>query len=336
MKYLIYIAICVLGRMASAQDLHSSNIQYLTQLYNPALTGLNNELDAVIAYRTQWRKLGAPYNAYSATVGSVLTPYKRNRKGQFAIGGNLYSEQTALNSSVTSFTVTPTYHLKLTKNSNLSLGFNIGYIGMTFNEQNGSWESQHNGLFYDEAVLSGEVFETSAQHNFDIGSGLIYTLKNSWDMKIIQVGGSLFHLNRPTISFSSASESKLPIRKVAFASVSIPFGDSYSYVEMTGLYQNQEYFNSLTYGAMVKVKLMEKAKFSNLNARQNSLYLGIGAYLRNKDAVILNLSVQKSNWKLGFAYDITTSKLKEANNRQGATELQFWYSVPSFKNKRKS
>ena len=336
MKCLVYISICLFGITVNAQDLHSSNIQYLSQLYNSALTGLNNELDASVSYRTQWRKLGTPFNAYSATVGSVLQPYKRNKKGKFALGASLFREQTAVNSSVTSFTVAPTYHLKLTKYSSLSLGFNVGYFGLTFNEQNGSWESQHNGLFYDETILSGEVFETSTNHSFDIGSGLIYTLKNRRDMKIVQVGGSLFHLNKPTISFTSIEEDKLPIRKVAFASVAIPFGTSYSYVELKGLYQNQQHFKSLTYGAMLKVKLMEKALFTSSNSKQNSLYLGFGAYLRNNDAFILNLSLQKTNWKLGIAYDITTSKLKQANNKQGATEIQFWYSIPSFKNKAKS
>lgn len=322
-----------MGGFVSAQDLHSSNIQYLSQLYNPAFTGLNNELDASVSYRTQWRKIGSPFNAYSASVGSVLSPYKRNRKGQFAIGGNLYREQTASNSSVTSFAVTPTYHLKLNKNSRLSLGFNVGYIGLSMNEEDGTWESQHNGLHYDKSIWSGEVFQRTTDHSFEIGSGLIYTLKNRDDIKIIQVGGSLFHLNRPTISFTSNGDSELPIREVAFASVSIPFGKYYSYVEMTGLYQNQGNFSSLVYGAMVKLKLFDKAKFTSFNSKHNSLYLGFGTYLRNNDAVILNVSLQKSNWKLGFAYDITTSKLKEANNRQGATEIQFWYSIPSFKNK---
>jgi len=87
---------------------------------------------------------------------------------------------------------------------------------------------------------------------------------------------------------------------------------------------------------MLKLKLMEKALFTSSNSKISSLYLGFGAFIRNQDAVILNLALQKTNWKLGIGYDITISKLKEANNRQGATEIQFWYSIPSFKNKRKS
>lgn len=336
MKTLIYISICFFSGFTSGQDLHSSNIQYLTQLYNPALTGLNNELDASISYRTKWRKLGSPFNAYSATIGSILKPYKRHRKGVFAIGGSLYNEQVSENSSVTSFTVSPTYYLRLTKKSNLSLGFNVGYFGVSFNVQNGSWESQHNGLLYDQTILSGEVFETTTQHSVYIGSGVIYTVKNKKDMKVLQIGGSLFHMNRHNISFTAFVESRLPIRKVEFVSVSVPFGKGYSYVEFKGLYQNQDLFNSLTYGAMLKMKLMDKSRYTNANSKQNSLYLGFGTYLRNRDAFILNLSLQKSNLKLGIAYDFTISNLKEANNKRGATEIQFWYSIPSFKNKGKS
>ena len=324
-----------MGKYSFTLDLHSSNIQYLSQLYNPALTGLNNELDASLTYRTQWRKLGSPFTAYAASFGSILKPFSKHRKGKFALGGNLYKEQMAANASCTSFSVSPTYHLKLTENSSLSLGFNIGYYGVSFNEANGSWESQHNGLYFDENIISGEVFQSATQHAFDLGSGLIYTLKNSWDMKIIQVGGSLFHLNKPNLSFTSAGQSKLPIRKVAFASVSIPFGKSFSYVELKGLYQNQQNFKSLTYGAMIKIKLLEKALFTSSNSKMNSLYLGFGAYIRQNDAFIINLSLQRVNWKLGISYDLTTSKLQEANNKQGATELQFWYTIPSFKDKGK-
>lgn len=330
MKRFIYICfIWVWGTGANAQDLHSSNIQYLSQLYNPALTALQNEMEVSLAYRTQWRKVGSPFNAFQATFGSRIQPYKKAKNGYFALGFNAYKEQMGEESSVVSFSVASTYHLKLSKQSTLSFGMNYGYYGIQFN-QSGTWESQHNGLFYDGNIISGESFELFNQNCFDLGSGLVFSINSRDKVNLFQLGASAYHLNKPNVSLSSTGVSQLPIRSVLFSSFTVPFGRGGSYFEAKGLYQNQHNFNSLTVGGRVKIKLKEKSVFTSSNSKVNSVYAGFGAYLRNKDAVIVNLSFQKTNWSASLAYDITVSSLKESNHSKGATEIQLWFTIPSF------
>lgn len=331
MKIIINICfIWLCGTWVFTQDLHSSNIQYLSQLYNPALTALQNEMEVSLAYRTQWRKVGAPFNAIQATFGSRLNPYKRTRHGYLAMGFNAYKEQMGYSSSVVSFSVSTTYHLQMSKLATLSLGMNYGYYGAQFGQE-GKWESQHNGLFYDVNLTSGELIENFNQNCFDLGSGLVFSLNNRRKVNLFQVGLSMYHLNKPNFSLYGTGDSRLPIRSVLFSSITIPFGSSGSYFEGKGLYQNQNKFSSLTIGGRVKLKLKEKSLFTSSNSKVNSVYAGLGVYVRNNDAVLFNVSLQKTNWTASLAYDVTISSLKGANNHNGATEIQLWFTIPSFR-----
>ena len=233
------------------------------------------------------------------------------------------------NASAISISINTAQHIRLTKLSSLSLGLNLGVYGTSFDEESGTWESQHNGLFYDENLASGEVFESNQQMSFDIGTGMVYAIQNrDHDTKLFQVGFSAFHLNEPDISFASDRSSRLPIRSVLFSSFAIPFGKGESYVEGSMLYQNQKKFNSFTIGAMVKTQLMEGAKTTSSNAKVNSLFLGLGMYVRGKDALIFNAQIQRTNWTASLAYDVTVSSLK--NSSKGAMEIQLSYTIPKY------
>ncbi|MDG1334328.1 MAG: PorP/SprF family type IX secretion system membrane protein [Crocinitomicaceae bacterium] len=337
MKNSIYTIIitCLLPIIGSAQDYHSSNIQNFSQLYNPALVALKNDMTANVSYRTQWRSVGSPFNAIGASFASTVEPTHRKNEGHLALGFNAYREQLSRQGSVTSLSINAAQHIRISKYSSLSLGLGFGTYGRSFNEENGTWESQHNGLFYDENLASGEVFESNQKTTFDVGTGMVYAIQSrDHDVKLFQVGISAFHLNQPIVSYTSAGLTRLPIRTVLFSSFAVPFeiDKNESFVEGTILYQNQGKFNSFMIGGMVKTKLMEKAATTNSASKTNSLYVGAGMYLRGKDAFIFNLQVQRSNWTAALAYDATISSLK--NSSRGAVEFQLSCMLKKYSNRR--
>lgn len=331
MKSLFYILFIVSYIPVFGQDLHSSNIQYLSTIYNPALTALKNETEANLTHRSQWRKVGSNFKSNTVSFNTTLMPNRRKNQGYLALGFNGYNEQMNKTASISSFSINTAYHLFISEQMRLSTGINVGYYGLKLDPLKGSWASQHNGLFYDENLASGEEFLTYRQSKLDVGAGLVYTIL-SYDKKVnlFQIGGAAFHVNQPKISFLTAADTKLPVRFVGFSSVAIPLFKEGSYIEASVLYQNQRMFNALTFGAMAKIKLIEKAKFTSSNSKLNEVFAGVGVYIRNKDALIVNMMLQKSNWTAALAYDFNTSGLKNSNNNNGAIELKFSYTIPSF------
>ena len=335
MKKTIYIIlVCLLPVIGSAQDYHSSNLQNISQLYNPALVALKNDMTANVSYRTQWRSVGSPFNAIGASFESTMEPTHRKNESHFALGFNAYREQLSRQGSMMSLSVNAAEHVRVSKYSSLSLGLGFGLFGISFNEENGAWESQHNGLFYDENLPSGEVFESNQRTTFDIGTGMVYAIQSrNHHVKLFQIGFSAYHLNTPVISYTGAGLSRLPIRSVLYSSFAVPFeiGKRESFVEGSILYQNQGKFNSFMIGGMVKTQLTEKAKTTSNVSKVNSVYVGLGMYLRGKDALIFNAQVQKTNWTVALACDATISSLK--NNSKGAVEVQLRYTIPKFSNR---
>lgn len=314
--------------LAQAQDYHSSNLQNISQLYNPALVSVDHDMAATVSYRNQWRALGAPYSAMGASFESTLQP-KHGKKGHIALGFNAYREQMSRHGEVLSFSLNGVKHLKISKQSSIGVGMNVGLFGASFKAENGMWESQHNGLFYDENIQSGEVFESNQIMTFDVGTGMVYNLKSkSNKLKSFQAGLSAFHLSRPDLSVVSNGTARLPIRMVFHSSFTLPLGKKGSYIEGSILYQNQKKFNSFMIGSMAKIRLSEKATSTSANAKVNALYAGFGMYLRAKDAVIFNAQVQKTNWTFSLAYDLTVSTLR--GNSKGSTEVQLSYTIPSY------
>lgn len=329
-NYIILSLVCVWSMSSTAQDLHSSNLQNLSQIYNPALTALKNDVDATITHRTQWRSLSSPFTSMNASIGIVAQPKHREDQGYLAFGLNSYSEQMSNQASITSFSLNPTYHLPFTKKMMFSAGLNIGYYGTQINPEGGTWESQHNGLVYDPSIDSGEEFARTSTGNVDAGTGFLLSVKSDKiKARLFQVGFAAFHLNKPDISYLKDGSSKLPIRAVINASSAIPLGRKGSYIEVLGVYQNQLKFNSLTIGAMGKVKLAEKAATTSSVSKVKEIYAGLGMYVRNADAFILNATVQSTNFSASLAYDITVSNLKMANKSRGALELQLQFMIPS-------
>tara|TARA_R110002072_G_scaffold286113_1_gene451094 strand:+ start:14945 stop:15958 length:1014 start_codon:yes stop_codon:yes gene_type:complete len=334
MKDLILSLICaVITSVSYSQDYHSSNMQYLTLLHNPALAALKNEVEASVSYRTQWQKNNAPFKTVGASVSSSLQPKRRPGKSYLAMGVNFYEEQVGRQSSNLSLMLSTTYHLKMSKLSTLSVGISIGYYRTQLSEE-GTWEKQHNGQFFDPSLPSGELFINSQRGSFDSGTGLVYSLKSKkQQVNLFQFGTAFSHLNKIKNSSLTNGKSRLPIRSTVFSSFAIPIGKKGSYIEAKAIFQNQNKFNYLTIGAITKIKLLEKAKSTSSISKLNEIYAGIGLYIRNRDALIFNALIQKSNWTISLAYDVTTSNLKRANNSFGALEIQLRFTVPTFKMK---
>ena len=100
--------------------------------------------------------------------------------------------------------------------------------------------------------------------------------------------------------------SKLPRKVTAHAGAIIPLGDKSSETSISPnvLYQQQQDFQQLNLG---------------LYATKGAFVLGL--WYRNEDSAILLLGFQHHQFKIGYSYDVTTSKLSNAT--YGSHEFSF-------------
>lgn len=321
----------MLSSVAFGQDLHSSNLNYLNSVHNPAMCALNSEFEIATSYRTQWSAIGTPYNAISGSFGTNIFPGRKAHEGYMSIGANIYDEQLNGMYNVTTMSGIAAYHLPVHKGGMISTALSFGYYGHKFGRDAGSWASQHNGLFYDPSAASGELMNTYSRAVFDVGSGVVYSLAGKHrGQKVLQVGIAAHHLGRPDVSFMTNGSAKLPVRLALHASSTISLAKEKYTIEPMFLFQKQREFQSLNMGVMGYMRLKEKLRTTSEFGGLDVYRVGLGLFVRNGDAFIVNLALQKSKWNLGVAYDFTTSSMKAMNQSRGGFEIQLKYAIPSF------
>src|SRR5690554_6833712 len=77
-----------------AQDVHFSQMYYSPLTLNPALSGIDNPITAIVNFRTQWKSIATPYNTIGFSVDARLNENKRDKKGIFAMGLNFFNDQS--------------------------------------------------------------------------------------------------------------------------------------------------------------------------------------------------------------------------------------------------
>lgn len=314
-----------------AQDLHFSSIHSMNQQIFPEFAGLNNDVEANIYYRDQWKSIGTKFGAYGASVASTLQPKHKFNGSHLSAGLNFYSEKMNKDASLTSGRMTIVRHQSISRFSKISLGMNVGFQTLSFDPANGSWGSQHNGLFYDENLSSGETFLTNRKTGLDVGTGIIYSLNyKKISLPLFQFGLSAQHLNRPNMSFYNDRSGYLPIKTVFYGMSNLKMGNKGSSFQTTLLFQNQKSFTSIVIGSILKIRLNEKAKTTSSFSITDKTILGIGAYYRSSDAFIACLMLQKTAWNISIAYDFTLSSMQNYNYSRGGIELQLQYTIPNF------
>lgn len=330
-RLIILFVSCCASFIICAQDLHFSNIQSMNQQVIPEFSALNNDLEATVYYRNQWRTIGSKYGAIGASFASTLQKNHKVNGSHLAGGLNFYQEKMNKDASFTSTRFNLVQHQIISKFSKVSLGINLGFQSLAFDPAQGSWGSQHNGLEYDPTMESGESFARNQKTSLDVGSGIIYTLRyKKSSQQLLQVGFSAQHLNRPNLSFNNDRSGILPIKTVGYSSLNLKLGKRGSIFQTSCLFQKQAKFTSVIVGSFFKIKLSEKAKTTSSFGAINEIFVGIGAYYRSSDAFIASLMFQKSNWNISMAYDFTVSNLQSYNYSKGAVEIQLQYTINSF------
>jgi type IX secretion system PorP/SprF family membrane protein len=300
-----------------AQDLHFSQYNNSPLNLNPSQTGLfNGDWRFVGNYRTQWSAIPVPYNTYSIATDKRL---KTKLINDVPSVGMIINTDKAGDSrfTTTQILLSGSYIKKLTSDSVhfVSIGIQPGITTRNFNTSDLTFDNQFDGDSYNSAIGSGENFSKTRITYFELGAGASYLFRKNERTKI-NVGISGFHLNKPKQSFFDNKEIRLDVKTTVHCMAQFPVAANVDILP-SFLIQQQGKYNETLIGVFGKyyLKPIDGA----------STAISIGAFQRLRDAFIIKLGMDYRNFNVGLSYDVTTSKLRAANNSRGALEFSVIY-----------
>jgi type IX secretion system PorP/SprF family membrane protein len=285
MKKIVLLCVLSLNVLTSlAQDPTFTQF-YANPLYlNPALAGSYGCSRFALNYRNQWPQLSGNYLTYSASYDQ----YFKNISGGFGVLAT-HDQQGQGTISTSMFGLIYSYHAKLNRKWKLLFGARASWYQkfldwdkLTF----GDMIDPRRGFIYS----TGDVPRGGSRGFFDASVGAVLFNKNFF------IGYAGHHLNTPNESMI-VGESKLPMRHTVHMGAEIQLGKKSRYRNTTSImpnviYQNQNGFQEINIGTYVK--------YGVFNA---------GFWYRNRDAFIMTFGINTGNFRIGYSYDVTVSKL---------------------------
>ncbi|MGB0915729.1 MAG: PorP/SprF family type IX secretion system membrane protein, partial [Crocinitomicaceae bacterium] len=239
-----------------------------------------------VNYRNEWPSLSGNYVTYSVSYDHY---FKNIKSGIGVIATHDQQGQGTIYTS--SLGLVYSYHLKVNRKFSLMFGAKAAMTNKYLD-----WDKLTFGDMIDPR--RGFIYQTgdvprgpeSGRFFFDASAGMVGYSKNFF------FGVAVNHLNMPDESMIEG-ESRLPMRFTGHVGAEIKLGKNSQYNNVTSImpnviYQYQNGFQELSLGTYVKYGVFN-----------------VGAWYRNRDAFILSIGINTGNFKIGYSYDVTVSKL---------------------------
>ncbi len=300
-KTLTIIAFSITGLVTFAQQDAQFSMNMFNRLaINPGYAGTNKALCATILYRDQWDKFpGAP------KTGLLSVDY-----GQIAHGGvgfTIDQDQLGFDKTLKA-KLAYSFHLQLGAEGVLGIGLDAGMINKSMNGNfiapDGTTTLGGGGT--DNAI----PWTGTSATTYDVGFGLYYTNQK------LYVGLSSLHLPAQKINDKSSAGNTYPL------SYDFQYQVARHYYVMAGYkFQINNEFD-VTPSILTKSDASSTQLDFNVLARWNKMVF-VGASYRLTDAIPVMVGLEWKGFKLGYAYDVTLSALKD--HSAGTHELMLGY-----------
>lgn len=301
MKFNLSIIFSVFCTLVSAQDPIFTQYFLVPESLNPSFTGLLETTSAGVIHRSQWTNLNYKIDtdyAYFSTwsennlsgIGVNFLNHRENFTGYNFLQANInYS-----------------YRVELNYEWYFRPGIEIGYGSKSFGFQNLILRDQINLSNETISPVSIDPLQLNNRiHFINISTGLLFYTDNFW------IGSAIKHLNRPNISI--AEEGNIPLDM--FYNISTGYEFNLSDIIETG-------FLPYETRMMVTGNFMDQGGYNRLDIGTSIIFsqLVIGATaalnpIKKTDqshtltSINLFSGLQYEKFKIGFSYDINTSKI---------------------------
>lgn len=294
-----------------AQDIHFSQFYSSPMQTNPANFGnYDGNYRIVLNNKNQWNSFTKAYRTFAFSF-DYATQNLFMKDSEAGIGVVL-NEDIAGDGKfgTTQILVGAAYGFPfLEKKLLVAVGALCGYSHHNININNLNFGSQYVNDGFDSNIDSGEDWENSSFGYFDCGVGLNakLKLKPHYD---IAVGTSIYHLNMPRKTFLGDSDSRLPVKWTAYATLNYQVSEKIWVSPMFFSMYQQKYME-FDIGAI--------ARYDHNPLNLQAIYFGI--FARTSDAGILCAGLQYHNVRFIVNYDINLSKLSKISRGNGGVEF---------------
>ena len=186
------------------------------------------------------------------------------------------------------------------------------------------FSNQYNGTGYDPNVPNNEHF---GDKNFiypDVSAGVLWNY--STEEKSIgennqlkaNVGFSAYHLSQPKQKFLEGTNEKLFAKYIVHGSFLMGIPHSNVGLAPSFLCQFQGPQKELMAGFLVKYYIKNDSKYTGY-IRKSSV--GLGAYYRYKDALVVAALIEMGQYAVGISYDLNVSSLTKVSTLRGGPEI---------------
>lgn len=317
-RFTLLTTLCLLCRLATAQDYHFSQFYANPIGVNPALTAaFDGIVRGSVIMREQWLSVTTPFMTMGAEIDGAI--YKNNRKQELIGIGLTFNGDKAgdVHYSSVQAILSLSYIKNLGRHSRHKIGLGLygGIINNHFDFDLSTWDNQFvDGIFYPY-LPAGENFENVQRLYPDFGVGAFWGyLPNKNTLFRLAVSAS--HINMPFYGFGE-SNARLPVKYTAHFYSQFALNRELSLSPM--LYASwQRTFSEYLIGCNVEY-------FKKKNSYTTLFTLGGGLFYRWGDALIFNGFVSWQNLRFSLAYDVNVSPFVVATHGRGGVELAISY-----------
>jgi type IX secretion system PorP/SprF family membrane protein len=313
-KRLIYFLIfSCFALTIKAQEAQFTQFYAAPLFLNPAFTGLTYEHRFTANVRQQWPGIKTAYQT-----GMVTYDYNISNLNS-GIGGFIFQDRAGTSNLLTTqYGFSFAYRFKVNKSSEFRMG---GSVGVTSKKIDFS-QLVFNDQLLNQVPVSNE--QRADKINYvDLGLGALYNSTNYW------VGVSAKHINQPNVSMLGDIEA-LPVYFTVHGGYRYIISAKGSgrakldeFISASVLYRKERQYDQLDIGAYYF------KSFLNIGLWYRGLPIKKykpGYPNRESVSILLGLEIPDKNFRIGYSYDITVSKLGISNS-QGSHEISLVFEM---------
>jgi len=322
---LLFLAALTYSSESHAQDLHYSQFYHNPQNINPALTGVFAGDKRIIAnYRSQWSSVPVDYLTFSGAYDMKLyhPRLKNNLLGVGAIFNYDRAGDSRLNAA--QLGISAAYTHRLAERHFATLGVMGGFTQRAYDPSGLRFNSQFNGDIFSAALPTQEedLFKNESVFYADFSVGLNYRYQKPKSRTRANLGGALYHVNQPELSFYGNADSNLFSRFSLFGEMTYQLRHKIDILGRVSL-QFQNVYKEYVAGIAGRLYLDKDKKLNDV-----ALQLGLAYRFHDfGDALIPSLEILYGPWQVGLSYDVNISAFDIATNGRGGFEVAVLHTI---------
>jgi type IX secretion system PorP/SprF family membrane protein len=313
------VLLCLLAVSAIAQDQQFTQFYAVPTAVSPSFAGASVQSRVSMQYRNQWSAIPGGFNAGNITFDQFMPNINSGI-------GMMVSYDQAGSGALRTSSVAVQYAYEARIKRNLffrpALQFGYGQKAIDFEKL----------TFYDQMVREGDVASLESGsvrpvNYYDMGAGMLLYSPKLW------LGVSALHNNTPDVSLYDTQKTSLARKFSVHGGYRIRLkGNSLRkldhYMVVAANYLSQQQFDQLDLGFYYEFSPMILGLwYRGLPMKSNSY-----GYM-NHDALAFLLGFQAGNYKFGYSYDMTISRLGLAGSA-GSHEISLVYQWANKHNQR--